>query len=205
MYQIVTAEEEIPVSPTKLNLDTEQAVRESIEEKFEGKIDNDVGVILAVTDIEKVGEGKILPGDPSVYYPVSFKLLTWMPKEHEVVEGEVVDITEFGAFVRCGALDGLVHVSQIMDDFVSYDEKNSQLVGKQTRKILKEGDSVRARIISISFKEQSKLGLTMRQPMLGSIKWLETVEKPKEEKPKERKKSQKKGRKGVERNDRKGL
>jgi DNA-directed RNA polymerase subunit E' len=177
----------------------------SIEEKFEGKIDNDVGVILAVTDIEKVGEGKILPGDPSVYYPVSFKLLTWMPKEHEVVEGEVVDITEFGAFVRCGALDGLVHVSQIMDDFVSYDEKNSQLVGKQTRKILKEGDSVRARIISISFKEQSKLGLTMRQPMLGSIKWLETVEKPKEEKPKERKKSQKKGRKGVERNDRKGL
>jgi len=188
MYQIVTAEEEIPVPPIKLNLDTEQAVRESIEEKFEGKIDNDVGVILAVTDIEKVGEGKILPGDPSVYYPVSFKLLTWMPKEHEVVEGEVVDITEFGAFIRCGALDGLVHVSQVMDDFVSYDEKNSQLVGKQTRKILKEGDSVRARIISISFKEQSKLGLTMRQPMLGSIKWLEAAEKPKEEKPKERKK-----------------
>ena len=188
MYQIVTAEEEIPVPPTKLNLDTELAVRESIEDRFEGKIDNDVGVILAVTDIEKVGEGKILPGDPSVYYPVSFKLLTWMPKEHEVVEGEVVDITEFGAFVRCGALDGLVHVSQVMDDFVSYDEKNSQMVGRQTRKILKEGDSVRARIISISFKEQSKLGLTMRQPMLGSLKWLEAVEKPKEEKPKEKKK-----------------
>jgi DNA-directed RNA polymerase subunit E' len=188
MYQIVTAHEEIPVPPTKLNLDTGLAVRESIEEKFEGKIDNDVGVILAVTDIEKVGEGKILPGDPSVYYPVSFKLLTWMPKEHEIVEGEVVDITEFGAFVRCGALDGLVHISQVMDDFVSYDEKNSQLVGKQTRKMLKEGDSVRARIISISFKEQSKLGLTMRQPMLGSVKWIEVVEKPKEEKPKERKK-----------------
>jgi DNA-directed RNA polymerase subunit E' len=199
MYQIVTAQEEIPVPPTKLNLDTELSVRESIEEKFEGKIDNDVGVILAVTDIEKVGEGKILPGDPSVYYPVSFKLLTWMPKEHEIVEGEVVDITEFGAFVRCGALDGLVHVSQVMDDYVSYDEKNSQLIGKQTRKMLKEGDSVRARIISISFKEQSKLGLTMRQPMLGSVKWIEAVEKPKEEKPKERKK------KGAKKYDRKSL
>jgi DNA-directed RNA polymerase subunit E' len=186
MYQIVTVEEEIPVPPTKLNLNTELAVRESIEEKFEGKIDNDVGVILAVTDIEKIGEGKILPGDPSVYYPVMFKILSWMPKEHEVVEGEVVDITEFGAFVRCGALDGLVHVSQVMDDFVSYDEKNSQLIGKQTRRILKEGDSVRARIISISFKEQSKLGLTMRQPQLGSLKWSD-AEKPKEEKPRPRK------------------
>jgi DNA-directed RNA polymerase subunit E' len=180
MYQLVTVEEEIPVPPTKLNLDTEKAVTESIEEKFEGKIDNDIGVVLAVTNIEEVGEGRILPGDPSVYYPVKFKLLTWMPQEHEIVEGEVVDITEFGAFVRCGALDGLVHVSQVMDDFVSYDEKNSQLVGKQTRKVLKEGDPVRAKIISVSFKEQSKLGLTMRQPLLGNLKWLEQPVEKKE-------------------------
>ncbi len=116
-----------------------------------------------------------------------------MPKDREIVQGEIVDITEFGAFVRCGALDGLVHISQVMDDFVSYDEKNSQLVGKQSRKILKEGDKVKARIISISFKEQSKLGLTMRQPLLGNLKWL--TEEPKEvkkEKRKERKKRKKK-------------
>jgi len=194
MYQLVTVEEEIPVPPTKLNLDTEKAVIESIEERFEGKIDNEIGVILAVTNIEKVEEGRILPGDPSVYYPVTFKLLTWMPQEHEVVEGEVVDITEFGAFVRCGALDGLVHVSQVMDDFVSYDEKNSQLVGKQTRKVLKEGDAVRAKIISVSFKEQSKLGLTMRQPLLGSLKWLAEPFVEKREKPERGKKKKKKER-----------
>jgi DNA-directed RNA polymerase subunit E' len=195
MYQIVTVEEEIPVPPIKLNLNTEKAVIESIEERFEGKIDNEIGVILAATDIEGVGEGRILPGDPSVYYPVTFKLLTWMPQEHEVVEGEVVDITEFGAFVRCGALDGLVHVSQIMDDFVSYDEKNSQLVGKQTRKVLKEGDSVRAKIISVSFKEQSKLGLTMRQPLLGSLKWL--AEPFVEKREKEKKEKKKRGKRNV--------
>lgn len=182
MYQVVTVEDEISVPPTKLNLNVEDSVKESIEEKFEGKIDYDIGVVLAVTGIDKVGEGRVMPGDPSVHYPVTFKLLSWMPKDHEIVEGEVVDITEFGAFVRCGALDGLVHVSQIMDDFVSYDEKNSQLTGKQTKKVLKEGDAVRARIISVSFKEQSKLGLTMRQPFLGAFRWLEAepVEEKKE-------------------------
>ena len=189
MYQIVTAEDEIAVPPTKLGSNVEKSVKESIEESFEGKIDNNVGVVLAVTDIEEIREGTIVPGNPSVIYPVKFKLLTWMPKEHEIVEGEVVDITEFGAFVRCGALDGLVHVSQVMDDFVSYDEKNSQLVGKQTRRILKEGDKVRARIISVSFTEQSKLGLTMRQPLLGNIKWL--TDEPKEHKV-EKKKAKKK-------------
>jgi DNA-directed RNA polymerase subunit E' len=172
MYQQVTVEDEISVPPEKLNLKLEDSVKESLESKFEGNINTDIGVILAVTDVDEIEEGMILPGDPSVHYPVKFKILTWMPKEHEIVEGEVVDITEFGAFVRCGALDGLVHISQVMDDYVSYDEKNSQLIGKQTRRVLKEGDKVRARIISVSFKEQSKLGLTMRQPLLGSIKWL---------------------------------
>jgi len=172
VYQIVTVEDEISVPPEKLNLELEDSVKESLEAKFEGSINTDIGVILAIIEVDGIEEGVVLPGDPSVHYPVKFKLLSWMPREHEIVEGEVVDITEFGAFVRCGALDGLVHISQVMDDYVSYDEKNSQLIGKQTRRVLKEGDRVRARIISVSFKEQSKLGLTMRQPLLGSLKWL---------------------------------
>jgi len=188
MYQIVTVEDEIAVPPIKLGSDVKKAVKESIEENFEGKIDNEVGVVLSVTEIDEIKEGMIVPGNPSVIYPVRFRILTWMPREHEIVLGEVVDITEFGAFIRCGALDGLVHVSQVMDDFVSYDEKNSQLVGKQSRRVLKEGDKVRARIISVSFTEQSKLGLTMRQPFLGNLKWLT-------EEPKEYRVEKKKGRK----------
>ena len=190
MYQIITVEDKIAVPPTKFTMDLEQAVKESIAEKFEGRVDPETGVILAITEVESVGEGKILPGDPSVHYPVKFQALSWSPREHEIVEGEVVDITEFGAFVRCGAMDGLVHVSQIMDDYVSYDEKNSNLVGKQSKRILKERDKVRARIISISFKEQSKLGLTMRQPLLGNLKWIEDHKKDqKREAKKEEKKS----------------
>ncbi len=188
MYQTVTVEDKIAVPPGKFNLNVNESIKQSIEEKYEGKLDSEVGVILAVMAIDEVGEGRVLPGDPSVHYPVKFKVLAWMPREHEIVEGEIVDITEFGAFVRVGPLDGLIHVSQIMDDFVSYDEKNSQLVGKQSRRILKQGDPVRARIISISFKEQSKLGLTMRQPLLGAIRWLETDTEKKPEKRRERKK-----------------
>jgi len=171
MYQKVTVENKIAVPPEKFGLDLKSSIMESIADKFEGQLNSEIGIILSVIELKEIQEGKILPGDPSVHYPVTFELLTWMPKMHEVIEGEVVDITEFGAFVRVGGFDGLIHISQIMDDFVSYDEKNAQLVGKQTHRILKEGDPVRARIITISFKEQSKLGLTMRQPLLGSLKW----------------------------------
>jgi DNA-directed RNA polymerase subunit E' len=34
----------------------------------------------------------------------------------EIVEGEVVERVEFGAFVEIGPLDGLLHISQITDE-----------------------------------------------------------------------------------------
>lgn len=191
MYQVTTMEDEIAVPPTKFHLDLDEAIKQSIAEKYEGKIDVEIGVALAVVGVKEIGEGRVLPGDPAVHYLTKFDLLVWQPKEHELVEGEVVDITEWGAFIRAGPLDGLVHISQVMDDFVSFDEKNSQLVGRSSRRILKIGDKVRARIISISFKEQSKIGLTMRQPFLGSFKWLEAAEKERKKAEKEAEKAAK--------------
>ncbi len=193
LYQIVKVKDVISVPPAKFDMDLEDSIKESIEEKFEGKIDSQVGVVLAVVDINELGEGKIIPEDGSIHYDTEFNLLTWMPKEHEIVEGEVVDITEFGAFIRVGPMDGLVHISQVMDDYVSYDEKNAHLVGRESKKILKIGDVVRARIISISLKEQNKLNLTMRQPYLGALHWEAKKDaKTAEKAPKQTKKKKKK-------------
>ncbi len=102
------------------------------------------------------------------------------PVRGELVEGNVVELMDFGAFIRMGPLDGLCHVSQICDDFITQDAKGSALLGKETGRTLAEGDKVRARITSISFESgnrSGKLGLTMRQPFLGKIgpqhSWIE--------------------------------
>lgn len=179
MYRIITIEDRIRVPPEKFSLNVKQAVKEAIAEKMEGLLEPRIGVVLAVVDVEDVGEGKILPGDPGIFYHARFKLLVFKPELNDLVYGEVVDNTDFGSFVRIGPIDGLVHISQLMDDFVSYDSKNSVFLGKQTRKTLKEGDRVRARIISISWKEQNKIGLTMRQALLGNLTWIEQEKKKK--------------------------
>ena len=97
-------------------------------------------------------------------------------KVQEVVEGVVDQITEYGAFVRFGPLDGLLHVSQVQDDHINTDVGNQRLVGKETKRELRVGDKVRARIVTISINEisprESKIGLTMRQPGLGKHEWI---------------------------------
>jgi DNA-directed RNA polymerase subunit E' len=179
MYKILTVKDRVRVPPEKFGLSLKESIKAALEESIEGKLDPMLGVVLAIISVDEVGEGKILPEDPAVYYQATFKILSYKPELHELVTGEVIDNAEFGSFVRIGPLDGLVHISQIMDDFVSYDSKNSVFIGKQTRKTLKEGDKVRARIISISWGEQNKIGLTMRQPGLGNIVWIEEEKKKK--------------------------
>ena len=89
----------------------------------------------------------------------------------------VVEVLKFGAFVRFGPLDGLLHISQVMDDRVDIDESNQRLVGKDSGRFLAVGDIVRARVVSIDLNEKntqdSKIGLTMRQPGLGKLSWIE--------------------------------
>jgi DNA-directed RNA polymerase subunit E' len=183
MYRIITVEEKIRVPPEKLKMKVKEAVRNSITDQLEGAIDPRMGVILVCISVDEVGEGKIVAGDPGVYYNTKFKLLTFKPEVHELAYGEVIDNTEFGSFVRIGPMDGLVHISQIMDDFVSFDNKNSVFLGKESKRTLKEGDKIRARTISVSLgKEENKIGLTMRQTGLGNITWLEEEKRKKKSK-----------------------
>lgn len=179
MYRIVSIKSEISVHPTKFGMSLKKAIKESIAEKYEGNTDKRIGIGLGVQNISEIGEGKIRPEDPSVHYNVTFDLLTFKPEIHEIVIGDVIDNTEFGSFIRLGPMDGLVHVSQLLNDYVSYDEKNSIFTGKESKKILKEGDVVRTKIISVSAMvgKENKVGLTMRQPNLGALGWIERDKK----------------------------
>ena len=128
----------------------------------------------------------MIPGDGAPFFDAEFELLTYKPEMQEIILGRIKDITDFGAFINIGPIDGMIHVSQTMDDFVSFG-KDGVLNGKDSKRSLKAGDKCRARIIAVSFKDSAnpKLGLTMRQPMLGKLEWIEedkNKKKPKEEK-----------------------
>jgi len=69
----------------------------------------------------------------------------------------------------------LLHVSQLLDDYISYDEKQGVLMGKETRRKLATGDPVRARITAVSLARgggSGKVGVTARQPFLGKLEWI---------------------------------
>jgi DNA-directed RNA polymerase subunit E' len=167
---------------------------QQVKAKYEGVVDEELGYVIAVTEVKVNQIGKIIPGDGAAYHKVNFSLLTFYPKIQEVVEGEVVEIADFGAFVRIGPIDALLHVSQLLDDFISYDEKQGVLLGKESKRKLMSGDQVRVRITAVSLGRagsSGKIGVTARQPFLGKLEWIEAdlqkIKEAAEKKPTEKK------------------
>jgi len=175
LFKLVTLEDTIRIPPEKFGKPIDTVGYEQLKMKYEGMVDEELGYVVAVTGIKVNPIGKIIPGDGATYHRTEFSLLTFYPKIQEVIEGEVVEIADFGAFVRVGPIDALLHVSQLMDDYISYDEKQGVLMGKETRRKLATGDHVRVRITAVSLGRgggSGKIGVTARQPFLGKIEWI---------------------------------
>jgi DNA-directed RNA polymerase subunit E' len=175
MFKLVTLQDTIRIPPETFGNPLEKVGRDQVKTKYEGLVDEDLGYVIAVIKVEVSPIGKIIPGDGATYHKVNFSLLTFTPVLQEIVEGDVVEIADFGAFLRIGPVDALLHVSQLMDDYISYDEKQGVLLGKETKRKLSSGDQVRVRITAVSFGRtgsSGKIGVTARQPFLGKLEWL---------------------------------
>jgi DNA-directed RNA polymerase subunit E' len=175
MFKLITLQDTIRIPPETFGNPLEQVGRDQVKAKYEGVVDEELGYVIAVTRVEVSPIGKIIPGDGATYHKVAFSLLAFYPVIQEVVEGDVVEIADFGAFVRIGPVDALLHVSQLMDDYISYDEKQGVLLGKETNRKLSAGDQVRVRITAVSLGRagsSGKIGVTARQPFLGKLEWI---------------------------------
>ncbi|CAH1853637.1 30S ribosomal protein S1 [Convivina praedatoris] len=81
----------------------------------------------------------------------------------EVVEGKVARLTDFGAFVDLGGVDGLVHVSEISHDRV-----------KNPADVLSKGETVQVKILALD-SDRGRISLSIKATQPGP--WDEVAEK----------------------------
>jgi len=172
MFYLVDVEDYVRVEPKLFGLDTAEAVKQQLQETYTDFQDRDLGEVIDILEVLEVKDGIIIPGDGAAYYKSCFKLVVFKPKLQELVYGQIQEITSFGAFIDMGVSRGMIHISQTMDDYVSF-SKTGSLMGKDGKRSLNIGDNCVARVVAISFKgDEPKIGLTMRQPGLGKLEWL---------------------------------
>ncbi|HNQ30440.1 MAG TPA: DNA-directed RNA polymerase, partial [Methanolinea sp.] len=189
-YYKMQLADKVRVPPNRLGEDLTRVILDVLQEHLEGSIDKEIGIFISITKVLRIGEGEIVPGDGAVYYDVDFEAVVLRLALQEVLEGLVVETTSFGAFVSLGPIDAMLHVSQISDEYINYDEKNARLICQESKRFIGVGEPVRVRVVTLSLNEReprdSKIGLTMRQSGLGTARWLEEDMLKEKEKEKEK-------------------
>ena len=176
MFQIINAEDVVRVDPMDFSESLNKMAEKMLKFKYESTLSPEFGYIILIINVKADKIGKILPSDGATYHNVNFKILTYLPKLQEVVEGEVVEITDFGAFIRIGPTDALLHLSQITDEYLNSDVRQGLITAQQSSRTINVGTRMRVRVTALSLARGSsmgKIGVTCRQPFLGATDWIE--------------------------------
>ncbi|MGI0063386.1 MAG: DNA-directed RNA polymerase [Nitrosopumilaceae archaeon] len=175
MFSISTLQDVVRIPPSLFGTTLKKAALNILKSKYESMINADLGYIIMIMDTKVESMGKMIAGDGGTYHIVEFDALTFYPKLQEIVQGELVDITDFGAFVRIGPTDALLHLSQVMDDYLKSDVQSGVILANQSGRTLKVGSTIRTRITAVSLGKAAsmgKIGITCRQPFLGADEWI---------------------------------
>jgi len=175
LFSISTLVDVVRIPPSLFGTTLKKAGVNILKEKYESMINAELGYIIMILDAKVDEMGKMIAGDGGTFHKVEFEALTFYPKLQEIVQGEIVDITDFGAFVRIGPTDALLHLSQVMDDYLKSDVKSGMILANQSGRTLKVGSTLRARITAVSLGKAAamgKIGITCRQPFLGADDWI---------------------------------
>jgi DNA-directed RNA polymerase subunit E' len=176
VFSVSTLEDIVRIPPNLFGTSLNKAAINILKSKYESMVKPDLGYIIIILDAKVDSMGKIIPGDGGTFHRVTFDALTFYPKHQEIIYGELVDITDFGAFVRIGPTDALLHLSQVMDDYLKSNIASGVILANQSGRTLKIGSTIRARITAVSLgkaQAMGKIGITCRQPFLGADEWIE--------------------------------
>lgn len=130
----------------------------------------------------------------------SYDVIDWLKCEYmqshigDEFDGAITAVTNFGLFVELDGIyiEGLVHITELSNDYYHFDPIRHSLEGERSRKVYRLGDAVRVQVARVDLEEK-KIDLLMLD---GSGRKLESrsnriPKKPKGDK--NRKKSEKSG------------
>lgn len=122
---------------------------------------------LLVVELDKDKNRVILSHRAVVEQEQTLKKQTFLDslEAGAVLEGKVQRLTDFGAFVDIGGIDGLVHISQLSHFHV---DKPSDVV--------KEGQEVNVKVLSVD-RENERISLSIKETLPGP--WSQVSEKVK--------------------------
>ncbi|VDN98591.1 unnamed protein product, partial [Rodentolepis nana] len=155
----IQLEREILLHPKYFGPNLIQTVKAKLFSDIEGTCTGNHGFIVAVTNIEHIGAGKLLPNRGFVQYPIVYRAVVFRPFKGEVIDAVVTQVNKVGVIAEAGPLNIFISKYSIPNNVKfegaepnensNEDEGEEDEVSPSITQVIQLEDRIRVRIIGL--------------------------------------------------------
>ncbi|KAL1470659.1 hypothetical protein MTO96_040303 [Rhipicephalus appendiculatus] len=127
MFVISEMSDSIRVPPWLFRVSPNEAIVEQLNRRLANKVVINVGLCIALYDITKIEDSRILPGDGSFHTTVQFRYVVFRPFMDEVLIGKIRSSSQEGIYVSMGFFEDILVTPDGMQHPARFDEKRAAL------------------------------------------------------------------------------
>ncbi len=165
MFYLLDVQAKTSLSPEQLdpNKNADELLLKTLRQSLEGVVLEDIGLVVAVISCRVKGEGLIPPRSPDIFFNTEIELVCFRPLEGEILEGEIVNVTETGAFVNIGSLDGFWPRNRISNKRLRFNVKRGTLEDRDSEVVVKRKDKVRVEVNTVEIRTPNSLSSMLKE------------------------------------------
>lgn len=123
-----------------------------LEDVAARKSSKEHGCYIAVTSLNRIGEGKVRQLTGDVLFPVTFKCLVQKPCKGEVLVGTIDKILKHGIFLKSGSFDSIFLSEKKMGDYRFVAGENPIFMNEKQSKLEKDA-AIRFKVLGFRWNE----------------------------------------------------
>ena len=122
MFILTKMKSVVRLEPSSFERSLPDALKDALTEKLANKVLKDVGLVIALWDILKIGDSYLLPGDGASHTRVEFRILVFRPFMEEVLVGKIKCCTKEGVHLSLGFFDDILIPPEALQHPHRFDE-----------------------------------------------------------------------------------
>ncbi|XP_064479009.1 DNA-directed RNA polymerase III subunit RPC8-like [Ornithodoros turicata] len=161
MFVLTHMSDNVRIVPWLFHLNPNDAIAEELNRRLANKVVINVGLCIALFDILKIEDSRILPGDGSFHTTVEFRYTVFRPFIDEVLIGKIRSCCQDGVYISMGFFDDILIPPNALQHPSRFDEAEQLWVweyeseDKKHDMFMDLGEQIRFRVVAESFVDTS--------------------------------------------------
>ncbi|XP_067672408.1 DNA-directed RNA polymerase III subunit RPC8-like [Haliotis asinina] len=165
MFVLAEMKDTVRLPPWLFNLDQKDAIIETLNKKLANKVVYNVGLCIALWDVQRLEDSYIFPGDGASHTVVHFRYVVFRPFVDEVLIGKIKSCSKEGVQVSIGFFDDILIPPDALQHPSRFDEQEQLWAweyqlddGNKHDLFMDIGEQIRFRVVDEIFVDTTPAG-----------------------------------------------